>query len=54
MKKNQFIDTSKLSEEIKLIRDERDYLKKRQAVLRVQESRLKKLLADAIEVQKNE
>lgn len=44
---HKFIDTQKLAEEIKLIHDEREYLKKKQASLRVKESRYRKLLKEA-------
>ena len=49
---HNFIDTEKLAEAIKDIRDQRDYLKKEQARLRVQESRLKKLLKQSQEINK--
>ena len=45
--KHQFIDTKKLTLAIEEIRQERIKLKKRQAALRVQESRYRKLLKEA-------
>lgn len=49
MKTSEFIDIEKLETAIKDIRLKRDILIKDQASLRVKESRLKKLLAQATE-----
>jgi len=42
----EIIDTQKLEQYIKDIREERDLLKKRQAALRTKECRYKKMLQD--------